>query len=127
MGVGNFIKRLFTWWDGQTVGTQLLTWRTGRKVGEDALGNIYYTNADGTRRWVIYKTDIEATKIPADWHGWLHHTWDTIPSEAKLPHKSWEKPHLPNLTGTPAAYAPAGSLRRVAPAERADYEAWTPE
>jgi hypothetical protein len=52
MGVLNFIKRIFTWWDGQTLGTQLWTWRNGKKVGEDGLGNIYYTNTAGTRRWV---------------------------------------------------------------------------
>ena len=32
-----------------------------------------------------------------------------------------------NLTGTAMAYAPAGSIRRGAPAERRDYEAWSPE
>ena len=39
----------------------------------------------------------------------------------------WEKPHQENLTGTPLAYAPAGSIRRPAPVERRDYEAWQPE
>ena len=44
-----------------------------------------------------------------------------------MPRKAWELPHQPNLTGTPGAYAPAGSLRRAAPVERRDYEAWQPE
>jgi NADH:ubiquinone oxidoreductase subunit len=44
-----------------------------------------------------------------------------------MAHKPWEKPHLPNLTGTARAYAPAGSIRRAEPEERRDYEAWSPE
>lgn len=127
MGLLNVLKRVFTWWDGQTFGTQLWTWRKGTKVGEDALGNTYYTNADKSRRWVIYNGPMEASRIAPDWHGWLHHTWDETPEAVPLAHKTWEKPHLANMTGTVAAYAPAGSLRRSAPAERSDYEAWTPE
>ena len=127
MGLGHSIKRIFTWWDGQTFGTQLWTWRNGTKVGEDAQGNIYYRNADSSRRWVIYNGDIEASRVSPEWHGWLHFTWDDTPTDAPLVHKSWEKPHQENLTGTDAAYAPAGSLRQAMPVARADYEAWTPE
>jgi NADH:ubiquinone oxidoreductase subunit len=127
MGLGHNIKRIFTWWDGQSFGTQLWTSRNGKKVGEDAQGNVFYQNADGSRRWVIYNGQNEASRVSPDWHGWLHHTWDQTPSEAELPHKTWEKPHQENLTGTTAAYAPAGSIKRAAPADRSDYEAWTPE
>jgi len=123
----NFILRLLTWWNGQTVGTQLFTWRKGVKVGEDAQGNVFYRSRDGKRRWVIYNGEIEASRISPDWHGWLHHTWDETPAERPLAHKAWERPHHENLTGTPAAYLPAGSLRRANPAERRDYEAWQPE
>ena len=125
MGVLNFIKRIFVWWDGQTLGTQLWTWRKGKKVGEDDAGNVYYTNAAGDRRWVIYNGLVEGSRVSPDWHGWLHHTYDETPSE--LVRKTWEKPHVENMTGTAAAYAPAGSLRRAEPAPRSDYEAWTPE
>ncbi|MDP5348868.1 NADH:ubiquinone oxidoreductase subunit NDUFA12 [Yoonia sp.] len=127
MGLGHSIKRIFTWWDGQTYGTQLWTSRKGLRVGQDAQGNIYYHNADDSRRWVIYNGEIEGSRVSPEWHGWLHHTWDEPPTEAPLPRKSWEKPHQPNLTGTMAAYAPAGSIRHVAPAARKDYDAWTPE
>lgn len=127
MGLMNVLKRVFTWWDGQTFGTQLWTWRKGIKVGEDGQGNVFYTNADKTRRWVIYNGEMEASRVEPDWHGWLHHTWDEAPTDKPLVHKAWEKPHNKNLTGTVAAYAPAGSLRRAHPADRADYEAWTPE
>ena len=127
MGLGHNIKRIFTWWDGQSFGTQLWTSRKGTKVGEDTQGNVYYNNADDSRRWVIYNGENEASRVNPEWHGWLHHTWDEPPTEIALPRKAWEKPHQENLTGTAAAYAPAGSIRRAAPAERADYEAWTPE
>lgn len=127
MGIGRTFKRIFTWWDGQTFGTQLWTWRKGQKVGEDHQGNIFYRNSDNTRRWVIYNGDIEASRIDPDWHGWLHHTWDEPPTDKPVLHKTWEKPHQENLTGTTLAYAPAGSLRRVTPKPRDDYEAWSPE
>ncbi len=127
MGLLNTIKRVFTWWDGQTFGTQLWTWRKGHKVGEDAQGNIFYKNADDSRRWVIYNGDMDATRIEPDWHGWLHHTWNEPPTDKPLVHKAWEKPHQKNLTGTVAAYAPAGSLRHAQVKSRDDYEAWTPE
>jgi NADH:ubiquinone oxidoreductase subunit len=127
MGLGQSIKRIFTWWDGQTYGTMLWTRRKGTKVGTDAQGNIYYRNADNSRRWVIYNGPMEASRVSPDWHGWLHHTWDQPPTEQALVHKTWEKPHQENLTGTNAAYAPAGSLRKVTPLPRQDYEAWTPE
>lgn len=123
----NFLLRLLTWWNSQTLGTQLFTWRRGVKVGEDAQGNRFYRTKDGKRRWVIFNGECEASRVSPDWHGWLHHTWDEPPTEKALKHKPWEKPHQENLTGTPLAYAPAGSLRQAAPADRRDYEAWTPE
>ncbi|MGH1330631.1 MAG: NADH:ubiquinone oxidoreductase subunit NDUFA12 [Paracoccaceae bacterium] len=126
MGILKSILRVFTWWDGQTLGTQLFTWRKGVRVGDDSLGNIYYKTRDDKRRWVIYNGEIEASRVNPDWHGWLHHTFDAPPTDAPLAHKDWEKPHQANLTGTAAAYAPAGSIRNTSPADRSDYEAWTP-
>ncbi len=127
----DFIKRIFTWWNGATLGTLLFTWRRGQLVGEDEQGNRFYQSRDGRRRWVIYNGEAEASRIGPDWHGWLHHTFDDSPATRPLQHKPWEKPHHPNLTGTPQAYAPPGSLRRgprpAAPLPRPDYEAWQPE
>lgn len=127
MGIFKSVLRAFTWWNGQTLNTQLFTWRKGIKVGEDAEGNVYYRNADSSKRWVIFNGEIEATRVNADWHGWLHHSWDETPEARPLAHKTWEKPHQENLTGTALAYAPAGSIRREKPADRGDYEAWQPE
>lgn len=123
----NFLLRLLTWWNGQTLGTQLFTARKGVKVGEDDQGNAYYETRDGKRRWVIYDGEMEASRISPDWHGWLHHTWAEPPTKKALKHKTWERPHQENLTGTTLAYAPAGSLRQTQPADRRDYEAWSPE
>ncbi len=121
------LKELLTWWDGQTVGTRLYTSRNGQKVGEDEQGNVFYQSRDGAKRWVIYNGEIEASRVSPEWHGWLHHTYAEPPTEVPLPRKSWQKPHVPNLTGSPAAYHPPGSILSPAPAPRKDYEAWTPE
>lgn len=129
-----FFRRVFIWWSGATLG---LLWTVrGRAgfVGEDAFGNKYYQERkpsfDGRpRRWVIYKGYADASKVPADWHGWLHHTFDAPPTEAPLRAQPWETAHTPNLTGTVYAYRPQGSLWRggKTPAATGDYEAWTPE
>jgi NADH:ubiquinone oxidoreductase subunit len=122
-----FLKRLLTWWNSQTIGTQLFTARNGVKVGQDEAGNVFYQTKDGVRRWVIYNGDMEASRVSPGWHGWLHHTVDKPPTEAPPKRKAWEKPHQENLTGTDAAYAPPGSIRRAEPVARRDYEAWQPE
>ena len=127
MSILKKILRAVTWWDGQTIGTQLWTSRNGIKVGEDTQGNVFYRNKDDSKRWVIFDGEIEASRVDPDWHGWLHRTWDEPPTRAPLHHKSWEKPHQENLTGTALAYAPAGSLRQAKPVSRQDYEAWSPE
>ena len=127
MGILKTIFRALTWWDGQTLNTQLFTWRKGTRVGEDDQGNIYYRNVDDSKRWVIFNGEMEASRISPDWHGWMHHTWNETPTDKPLAHKKWEKPHVENLTGTPLAYAPAGSIRQAKPADRSDYEPWTPE
>src|ERR1700682_1521306 len=131
-----FLLKLFTWWNGQTFGTQLWTWRFGELVGEDEQGNRYFRTKGRKidpslgfeRRWVIYNGYAEATRVPPSWHGWLHHTVDVAPTEESYEPHEWEKPHIPNLTGTPLAYRPSGSTlasgRR--PAATGDYQPWTP-
>ncbi|UYV35921.1 NADH:ubiquinone oxidoreductase subunit NDUFA12 [Rhodobacteraceae bacterium D3-12] len=127
MGILNSILRAVTWWNGSTLNTQFYTWRKGVKVGEDEQGNTFYRSGDGKRRWVMFNGEAEASRVSADWHGWLHHTFDEMPGDKALPKKDWEKPHVENLTGSMLAYAPAGSIRTTQPKERSDYEAWTPE
>lgn len=123
----SFLLRALTWWNSQTINTQFWTWRNGIKVGEDEAGNTFFQTKDGKRRWVIYNGEAEASRVSPEWHGWLHHTWAEPPTKAPLPHRSWEKPHLANMTGTATAYHPEGSLYRAEPAPRRDYDAWQPE
>jgi NADH:ubiquinone oxidoreductase subunit len=131
-----FLLRIFTWWNGQTVGTQWWTYRYGEFVGKDEFGNRYYRTAGGKvdptlgleRRWVIYNGVAEATMIPPTWHGWMHHLVNVPPTQEQVKTHPWEKPHRPNLTGTPGAYRPSGSTlaqgRR--PKATGDYKAWVP-
>lgn len=127
MGIFSTLLRAVTWWNGSTLNTGFYTWRKGVKVGEDGQGNRFYRTKDDARRWVIFNGEAEASRIDPEWHGWLHRTWDEPPTDKPLQHKDWEKPHQENLTGTAEAYAPPGSIRKGAPAQRSDYEAWTPE
>ena len=126
-GMKKFLLSFLTWWNSETLNTRFFTWRKGVKVGEDDQGNVFYQSRDGTKRWVIYNGEMEASRVAPEWHGWLHHTWEEPPTKAPLTHKPWEKPHHENLSGSDLAYAPPGSIRRGAPVERKDYEAWAPE
>jgi NADH:ubiquinone oxidoreductase subunit len=132
-----FLTQFFTWWNGQTLGTRLHTWRFGERVGQDEFGNTYYRTAGGKidptlgfeRRWVIYAGVSEGSATPPGWYGWLHHTIDQPPTEAPYAAHDWELPYRPNMTGTPLAYRPSGSLARgsARPAATGDYQAWRPE
>lgn len=123
------LSEVFTWWNGQTLGTRLFTARNGKLIGEDPDGNKFYATHDGKRRWVIYAGEAEASHVSPDWHGWLHQTLDEPPAEGGLSRHTWEKEHQPNQTGTDLAYRPPGSV--LTPSSRpkvaGDYEAWQPE
>lgn len=130
------LKSIFTWWNGATLGALFTIAKTSQFVGEDAFGNRYFearTNKDSydqrRRRYVVYKGYAEASKIPPDWHGWMHYTFDEPPTVAPLKRRSWELDHIPNLTGTIHAWRPKGSIARGGerPAATGDYEAWRPE
>lgn len=113
------------------LGTRLFTWLHGRSVGRDAAGNIYYEDRRPrpgvrSRRWVMYVGLADASKVPPEWHSWLHHITDA--PLADLGRKPWQKPHVPNLTGAVGSYRPAGhdysGGHRAA--ATGDYEAWSP-
>ncbi len=135
VGFHDVLSKIFGWWEGATIGTRFTIAKRGRFVGQDENGNRYYESRDNVsydgrkRRWVIYDGYAEASKVTPDWHGWLHYTFDLPPTEQPLPRRAWEKEHLPNLTGTPLAWRPPGSLANEAkrPAATGDYQAWTPE
>mgnify|MGYP001161989137 FL=1 len=133
-----FLYFLFTWWKGQTFGTWWHTRMNGEFVGEDEFGNKYYRTKGGAidkglgfqRRWVIYADDADASAIPPGWHGWMHNRVDVPPcDEPGYKPFAWQKPHLPNQTGTPAAHRPQGSILAGGGkvAGDAGYQAWQPK
>jgi NADH:ubiquinone oxidoreductase subunit len=104
-----------------------------RYVGDDEFGNRYYQEkrarpSKQPRRYVRYNGLVEASKVPAEWHGWLHHTEDLPPPSEGYHKHAWQQEHLPNLTGTKHAHRPAGHVLRGGkrPAATGDYEPWTP-
>lgn len=123
------LGKIFTWWDGATIGTLLWSKRNGSDVGEDDLGNRYFQSKDGKRRWVIYKGSNDASRVPPEWHGWLHHTHDGTPDDYLPPVKDWQKQPTANLTGSEEAYRPSGAFGAGENRARAtgDYEAWSPD
>lgn len=111
---------------------RLLILRRAREVGRDEFGNRYFEERRARpgrrpRRFVIYGGIEDASAVPPEWHAWLHYLTDAPLTEGRR--HPWEKPHRPNLTGTPWAYRPPGHDYRGgrrAPAT-GDYEPWTPE
>lgn len=113
----------------------LVTLLSGAKrMGSDSLGNIYYEASPRKgykrpRRWVIYSGEAEASRVPPEWHGWLHYQTDEVPNEsAPSFRRDWQKPYVPNETGTDFAYRPPGHILEGGKRDHAtgDYEAWTP-
>ncbi len=130
------LKNIFTWWNGATIGIRFTLGRRGVFIGKDELGNSYYEAKDTKdsydgrkRRYVVYNGYAEASKVSPDWHGWLHHTFELPPTVEPLKRQSWERDHIPNLTGTVHAWRPPGSIARSGERQKAtgDYEAWRPE
>ena len=106
------------------------------KVGADPMGNRYFEGKHRKgykhkRRWVMYEGAPDASKVPPEWHGWLHHQTDIAPNtkEAEKYRQSWQKGHQPNPTGSDQAYRPPGHVLSKGKRQSAtgDYEAWTPE
>src|SRR3546814_20842121 len=112
------------------LGIRLLTWWKGETVGTDEFGNRYYQErgkqyrAGRRRRWVVYDGQVEASRVPPEWHAWLHYTIDDG-READRPRRPWQKPPQPNMTGTALAYRPAGPEYHggTRACEPGDYEA----
>ncbi len=115
------------------LGTLIYTLFNGVNVGTDEFGNRYYRARKDTlhgheKRWVLFKGKPEASGVPPEWHAWLHHIVSDPP--AKERHRwPWQKEHQPNLTGSPHAYRPPGSVLEGGHRDRAtgDYEPWTPD
>ena len=97
-----------------------------KNIGIDSFGNKYYEqkNISKKKRFVIYNGTEEASKIPAQWHRWLHYSGDEIPSESGDVKNAWQKSHLPNLTGTKFLYSPEQYKDHY---NRKHYEIWSPK
>lgn len=107
--------------------------RGGALVGSDRYGNRYFEMVDAGAagsssaglassplpfyrcRYVeLANGTDEASKVPPEWHGWLHYTSDDAPSRepAAYPLPPWAVPHTQNLTGGPLRYVPYSSTTR---------------
>jgi NADH:ubiquinone oxidoreductase subunit len=103
----------------------------GSCAGRDQFGNKYYRGKPrkGTkqeRRWVMYAGKAEASQVPPEWHGWLHHQTDGVPEKTSKYRQDWIKPHQANMTGTDQAYFPPPLKGRPRAAATGDYVPWTP-
>ena len=119
----NFFKSMFIWWCNQTIGTFLFTLFYGTKVGSDLFGNIYYKNKNDSKRWVIYNGEVESSKIPPEWHLWIHHTNNLTPDNTKFVNYHWIKPHKKNKTGSSDAYHP----KKYTKDKKEAYKKWQPD
>ena len=79
------------------------------------------------RRWVIYNGVADALQSDARTGTAGCITPSTCRPRTNL-RAAREKPHIPNMTGTPAAYRPPGSTlgRGKRPRVTGDYQAWKP-
>ncbi|MBF0269100.1 MAG: NADH:ubiquinone oxidoreductase subunit NDUFA12 [Alphaproteobacteria bacterium] len=117
------------------IGTHLYTLFRGLLVGTDSQGNRYYKAkswkpAAGSlrreKRWVIFKGDKDSSRVPAEWHAWLHATSDSPLTPD--PAKGWQREHQANKTGSAHAYLPPGHDLMGGKREKAsgDYQPWRP-
>jgi len=119
----SFLKQIFTWWHRQTIGTFIYTLIIGKFVGEDEFGNKYYSDSKGKKRWVIYSDRVESSKIPPNWHSWIHFKKKDKP-DSKVKVFAWQKNYEENLTGTKRAHKPDGSLLNDSKKSMKKYETW---
>lgn len=104
--------------------TKFLIKRSAQKIGTDEFGNSYYENKKNGKRYVIYNGIAEASKIPAHWHGWIHYNNNNTPVKVDTKKSSWQKIHIPNLTGTKNAYSPKNKKSAKSSSQ---YESWQPK
>ena len=130
MSIKKLLKFLFTWWNGNTVGTKLYTYLKGKKVGEDYFGNYFYESRDKRNRWCIYSYQSDASKISPEWNSWLRFITNSCPTDEAMAYE-WQKSYSGNLTGLDGAYKPeilrANKKNEDLDRYQSDYKAWKPE
>ena len=116
------------------IGTLIFTWFNGVHIGTDEFGTKYYRSKRKKRwgreqRWCLYKGANDPSRVPAEWHAWLHYTVSEPLTQIMVSSRAWQKPHQANQTGTVESYRPAGQAHKegARAAANEDYEAWTPE
>ncbi len=119
------ITEIFTWWNRQTLGTRIWSYFNGYFEGEDNHGNRYFSNKDGTRRWVIYKDQVEATTVTPEWNNWLRFTSIKKPVDGEK--YDWQIDHKQNLTGTENAFSPQTHSNIRDRKKKVDYDRWFPK
>ena len=77
-----FFRKIFTWWNHDTLGTKIKTILFGKLVGKDSFGNKYYESKNG-KRWIIYNGETDASKIPVEWYSWMHF----LPNKIEIHHQ----------------------------------------
>ncbi|MDA9591509.1 NADH-ubiquinone oxidoreductase subunit NDUFA12 family protein [Pelagibacteraceae bacterium] len=118
-------KEIFTWWHNQTVGTRIWSYLNGYNVGNDNFGNTYMRNKNDSKRWVLYKGEVDSTKVPPQWNAWLRYTSNDMPIFKKK--YFWERDHIQNQTGTSKSYYPKASVMRDSNGrKKSEYEKWSP-
>ena len=118
----SFFKQIFIWWHRQTLGTFIYTLIRGKLIGTDEFGNKYYSCSRG-KRWVVYNNRVESSKIPPEWHLWIHFLKQKVPLDDTSKFK-WQQQYEENLTGTERAYKPSGSLKSDSKQNIKKYETW---
>ncbi len=105
--------------------TELHTKLCCKKIGHDEFGNQYYESKKG-KRIVLYKGIVEPSKIPAEWHVWIHYITNNPPVNINTHRYCWQKVHLPNLTGTTHSHHPQSSQSVSDKITKGTYQAWNP-
>ncbi len=85
-----------------------------KQVGVDQFGNKYFIGKrknylGQSKRYVLYNGIDDGSKVPAQWHAWLHYLSQELPSDEKQEEYDWQIDHVQNLTGTRMAHNPSES------------------
>jgi len=109
---------------------------TGTLKGTDQFGNEYYEDLQaisGRHRFIVYADQRsgmwDPSTVPAEWHGWLHHTVDETPVELPPKAPKFQAPHLINegsKYGSEPLYSPPGFLLNDKQLPEPTYSSWTP-
>ena len=111
---------LFIWWNRQTISTRIYTYFSGNLIGEDSLGNKFYTSANKRKRWVVYQKENYASELSIEWHGWLHWSTNSIPIKSKLKGLEKGKVYIRDATSVRSEYMTNSK-------NHSDYHAWDPD